>query len=84
MLDYNYFKSYYNMVATDLSKQQALDSDPKAVEQINFTTNLDQAGQAAMYFIIEEAKENVSDFSTGFFTFSESIAVLFGFNIISI
>ena len=72
------------MVATDLSKQQALDSDPKAVEQINFTTNLDRTGQTAMYFIIEEAKKKVSDFSPGFFTFSENIVILFGFNIISI
>ena len=41
----------------DLSKQQALDADPKAIKQINFTANLDRAGQTAMYFIIEEAKE---------------------------
>ena len=42
------------MIAIDLSKQQELDSDPKAIQQINFTGNLEQ--QATIYFIIEEAK----------------------------
>ena len=32
------------MIAVDLSKQQALDADPKAIQQINFTENLDKAG----------------------------------------
>ena len=40
LLDYNYFKNYYNMIAIDLSKQQALDADPKAKQQINFIGNL--------------------------------------------
>ena len=44
LLDYNYFKKYYKMIAVDLSKQQALDADPKAIQQINFTANLDRAG----------------------------------------
>ena len=30
LLDYNYFKKYYKIIAIDLSKQQALDTDPKA------------------------------------------------------
>ena len=54
MLDYNYFKEHYKMIAIDLSKQQELDSDPKAIQQINFTGNLEQ--QATIFFIIEEAK----------------------------
>ena len=37
LLDYNYFNKYSKMIATDLSKQQALDADPKAIQQINFT-----------------------------------------------
>ena len=37
LLDYNYFKSYYYMIAIYLSKQQELDADPKAIQQINFT-----------------------------------------------
>ena len=41
LLDYSYFDNYYKMIAIDLSKQQALDADPKAIQQINFTGNLD-------------------------------------------
>ena len=51
------------MIAIDLSKQQALDADPKAIQQINVTSNKDQAGQTAMYFIIEKAKKTVLNFS---------------------
>ena len=51
------------MIAIDLSKQQALDADPRAIQQINFTVNLDMAGNTTMFFIIEEAKETVLDFS---------------------
>ena len=40
ILDYPYFKEYYKLTAIDLSKQQALDTDPKAIQQINFTVNL--------------------------------------------
>ena len=51
------------MIAVDLSKQQALDADPKAIQQINFTENLDRIGNARFYFILEEAKEIVFEFS---------------------
>ena len=64
-LDYTYFKKYYKMIAVDLSKQQALDSDPKAIQQINFTVNLDGNGNTRFYFILEEAKETVYEFSQG-------------------
>ena len=40
LVDYNYFKEYCKMIAIDLSKQQALDADPKATQQINFAGNL--------------------------------------------
>ena len=53
------------MIAVDLSKQQALDADPKAIQQINFTANLDRAGNTTMFFIIEEAKETVFEFLQG-------------------
>ena len=53
------------MIAIDLSKQQALDADPRAIQQINFTANLDRAGNTTMFFIIEEAKETVLDFPQG-------------------
>ena len=53
VLDNNYFNNYYKMLAIDLSKQQALDADPKAIQQINFTKNLEN--QSVILFIIEEA-----------------------------
>ena len=65
LLDYIYFKNYYKMIVVDLSKQQALDADSKAIQQINFTANLDKAGSTRIYFILEEAKETVLDFSQG-------------------
>ena len=65
LLDYSYFKENYKMIAVDLSKQQALDADPRAIQQINFTANLDRAGNTTMFFIIEKAKETVLGFSQG-------------------
>ena len=65
LLDYSYFKDHYKIIATDLSKQQALDADPIAIQQIHFTTNLDRYGNTTMLFIIEEARETVLDFSQG-------------------
>ena len=53
------------MIAIDLSKQRALDVDPRAIQQINFTANVDRAENTTMFFIIEEAKETVLDFSQG-------------------
>ena len=54
LLDYRY-----------LSKQQTLDSDLRAIEQINFTSNLDRAGNRTLFFIIEETKETVLELSQG-------------------
>ena len=65
LLNYQYIKDYYKMIAIDLSKQQALDADPRAIQQINFIGNLDRAGNTRIYFILEEAKENILDFSQG-------------------
>ena len=65
LLDYSYFANTYKMIAVDLSKQQALDADPRAIQQINFTANLDRAGNARACFILEEAKETIFDFSQG-------------------
>ena len=59
------FQKYYKSIAVDLSKKHKLDADPKAIQQINFTGNLEKGGGARIYFIIEEAKETVSDFSKG-------------------
>ena len=49
----------------DLSKEQKLDADPRAIQQINFTGNLTRAKGATMFFTIEEEKETILDFSTG-------------------
>ena len=56
LLDYPYFKENYKMIAVDLSKQQALDVDPRAIQQINFTGNLDRVENITKFFIIEETK----------------------------
>ena len=53
------------MIPVDLSKQQALDTDPRAIQQINFTANPDRAGNTRVYLILEEAKETILDFSEG-------------------
>ena len=65
LLDYSYFANTYKMIAVDLSKQQAIDADPRAIHQINFTANLDRAGNTRIYSILEEAKETILDFSQG-------------------
>ena len=51
------------MIGIDLSKQQALDSDPRVIQQINFTENLDKTGNTTIFFIIEETKKSVLHFS---------------------
>ena len=56
MLDYNYFNNYHKMIPIDLSKQQALDANPKTIQQINSTGNLEDL--STIFLIIEEAKKN--------------------------
>ena len=63
LLDYHYFKENYKMIAIDLSRQNELDVDPRAIQQINFTANLDRAGNTTIFFIIEEAKKTIFEFS---------------------
>ena len=65
MLDYPCFKENYKMITIDLSRQHELDADPRAIQQINFMANLDRAGNTTIFFITEEAKETVLDFSQG-------------------
>ena len=84
-VDYNYFIKHYKMIAINLSKQQALDADPKAMQQINFTGNLIGNNNKLVFFIIEKAKEIILDFS------QETVKVLWMcsrilscFNVISI
>ena len=65
LLDYSYVKENYKLIAVDLSKQQALDADPRAIQRINFSANSDRDGNTKMFFIKEKAKETVSEFSQG-------------------
>ena len=65
LLDYTYFKKYYKMIALDLSKQQVLDADLRTIQQISFTEHLDRAWNTRFYFILEEAKETIFEFSQG-------------------
>ena len=65
LLHYNYFSNYHKMIAIDLSKHQALDADPKAIQHVNFTENLGREGNTIILFIIEEATETILDFSQG-------------------
>ena len=59
------FQKYYKITAVDLSKQQALGADPKSIQQINLTANLDREGNMRFYSILEEGKETVFEFSQG-------------------
>ena len=61
LLDYDYVKEHYRLIAIDLSKQQKLDADPKAT--LNFTISIEK--ETSIFFITEEGKETVLDFSKG-------------------
>ena len=53
------------MIAVDFSTQQALYADPREIQQIKFTANLDRAGNTRIYFILEESKETILNFAQG-------------------
>ena len=55
-------KNYYSLITIDLSKQQKINIDPKAIEQIDFTGNLEKYNET-LFFIIEEAKKTKLNFS---------------------
>ena len=64
MLDYDYFKKYYKLIAIDLSKQQELQENEDLIQQIHFIGRLEQASNV---FIIIEKKENtILEFSQTF------------------
>ena len=56
LLDYDYFKKHYKLIAIDLSKQQVLQENEDLIQQINFIGKLEE--EAANLFIIIEKKEN--------------------------
>ena len=65
LLAYICLKKNYKLIAIDLSRQQKLDADPKALQQINFTGNFEQEENRQMFFIADQTKETVLDFSKG-------------------
>ena len=65
LLNYCYFKENYKLIAIDLSKQQALDGDPRAIQQIDFKSDLDRTGNTTIFFVIEQSKEIIFEFSQG-------------------
>ena len=64
LLDYAYFKENYQLIEIDLNKQHTLDVNPNAIQQINFTGNLERAENTTMFFVIKEIKE-ILDFPQG-------------------
>ena len=63
LLGYKYFKDFYKLVATDLSKQKELDADPRAIQQIEFYGKL--SADAFVLFVLEKSKETVLEFYKG-------------------
>ena len=63
LLDFAYFKNDFRLITADLSKQKALDADPKAIQQIIFTGETDN--QIRVYYILQQSKETILEFSKG-------------------
>ena len=63
LLDYPYFKeNNYKMIVIDLSRQNELDADPRAVQQINFTANVDRAGNKTIFLLLKKKKKPFPNF----------------------
>ena len=67
LLDYAYFKDNYRLIKVDLSKQKALDADPKAIQQIVFegTVGGNNGTKIKLYTILEQSEETMLEFSKG-------------------
>ena len=64
LLDFAYFKNDFRLITADLSKQKALDADPKAIQQIIFTVQVDDEN-LTVFYILEKSKETILEFSKG-------------------
>ena len=64
LLDFAYFEKNYRLIAADLSKQKALDADPKAIQQIIFTGQVDDEA-LTVFYILEKSKETILEFAKG-------------------
>ena len=63
LLDYNYFKEHYKLVAVDLSKQNELDADPRAIQQTEFKYML--GTNSTIYWVLEKSKKTILEFYKG-------------------
>ena len=63
LLDYDYFKKHYKLIAVDLSKQKELDTDPRAIQQIEFKYMLPT--NSIIYWVLEKPKETILEFYKG-------------------
>ena len=63
LLDFAYFEKNYRLIAADLSKQKALDADPKTIQQITFTGKTDNT--IRVYYLFQQSKETILEFSKG-------------------
>ena len=63
LLDYQYFKDHYQLIAVDLSKQKELDAGPRATQQIEFYGKLENNSQVCT--VLEKSKETVLEFYKG-------------------
>ena len=64
LLDYDYFKKYYKLIAIDLSKQEVLQENEDLIQQINFIGKLEEA--ANVFIIIEKKENTILEFSQNF------------------
>ena len=71
LLDYQYFKYHYQLIAVDLSKQKELDADPRAIQQIEFYGKLETNSQVCT--VLEKSKETVLEFYKGTASFVKNI-----------
>ena len=68
LLDFTYFEKNYRLIAAELSKQKALDGDPKEIQQIIFTGSITSAEvntRLTIYYILEQSKETILEFVKG-------------------
>ena len=63
LLNYNYFKEHYKLVAVVLSKQKELNADPRAIQQIEFKYIL--GTNSTIYWVFEKSEETMLEFYKG-------------------
>ena len=67
-MDFAYFLKKYRLIATDWSKQKALDADSRAIQQIIFTGKIkstEENTRVIIYYILGQSKETMLEFSKG-------------------